>query len=197
MGHSQADKLRSHERIVEIAAKRLRERGLEGIGVAELMKEAGLTIGGFYKHFDSRDDLVAEAIGSTFGTLQAQIEAGQESGKPLTFAKVIDDYLRPEHRDDPGSGCPFGALAADLARSDDKTRAIATAAIRQVIEQMAGLVDGGAPERTEPDGARERAITAYCAMIGAISLSRIVNDAALSDEILGSVARKLKEIVAA
>ena len=75
MGHSQADKAQTHERIVAIASRRFRERGLEGIGVADVMKEAGLTVGGFYKHFDSREALVVEALAASFGTWQGQIGA--------------------------------------------------------------------------------------------------------------------------
>ena len=92
MGYSQAQKEKTHKRIVAIASKRFREKGLAGFGIAELMKEAGLTVGGFYKHFDSRDELVAEALSDAFGVWQRQKEAAESSGQPLSFAKLIDDY---------------------------------------------------------------------------------------------------------
>src|SRR5436305_14721554 len=98
MGHSKAQKTRTHKRIVAIASKRFREYGLAGIGIAELMKEAGLTVGGFYKHFDSRDDLVAEVVSSAFGAWTRQMEAAASGGPPLSFAKLIDEYLNEAHR---------------------------------------------------------------------------------------------------
>src|SRR5215469_11237411 len=122
MGHSQSDKARTHARIVAIAAQRLRERGLDGMGLADLMKEAGLTVGGFYKHFASRDDLVAQAVGACFGRWQAALDRQAEGGPAVTFAKLVDAYLSAAHRDGAGTGCAFAAVAADLARSDRHTR---------------------------------------------------------------------------
>ncbi len=80
MGHSKAEKAETHKRIVKIASKRFREDGLAGVGISELMKEAGLTVGGFYKHFDSRDDLVTEAVGSAFGGWKRRVEAAASGG---------------------------------------------------------------------------------------------------------------------
>lgn len=175
MGTSQKDKAETHDRIVAHAAKRLRECGLEGIGVADLMKEAGLTVGGFYKHFPSRDHLVAEAIGATFGQLN-------RADTP-TFAAVVDRYLAPAHRDTPGAGCPFAALAADLARAPEMTRQPASDEIARSIDRLDSLL-GGAN--------RDAAILAYCAMVGAVSLARVTTDPALSDAILTRVARQLR-----
>src|SRR5579863_4395912 len=104
MGYSKAQKEETHKRIVAIASKRFREKGLAGFGIAELMKEAGLTVGGFYKHFDSRDELVAEALSDAFGSWQRQKEASQCTGKPLSLAKLIDDYVSDGHRKNPGAG---------------------------------------------------------------------------------------------
>src|SRR6202790_2434538 len=126
MGHSKAEKAETHKRIVKIASKRFREDGLAGVGISELMKEAGLTVGGFYKHFDSRDDLVAEAVSSAFGAWKRRIDAAASGGPPVSYAKLIDEYLNEAHRDSPGTGCAFGALAGEIARSDERTRALAT-----------------------------------------------------------------------
>ena len=111
MGYSKAQKARTHKRIVAIASKRFREKGLAGFGIAELMKEAGLTVGGFYKHFDSRDHLVAEAVNSAFGGWKRRVDAAKSSGPPVSHEKLIDEYLSEAHRDNPGSGCAFSALA--------------------------------------------------------------------------------------
>jgi TetR/AcrR family transcriptional repressor of nem operon len=185
MGSSQAEKARTHERIVAIAAKRLRERGLDGIGVADLMQEAGLTVGGFYKHFASRDALVAEAIGTCFGAWRKRIEAGEEPNLPAW----IDGYLSPAHRDDPGAGCPFGALAADLARHTPKMRALATAEIRGTFLLLGALL-----AKAAPGAARAQAILNHSALLGALSLARIVDDPALSDEIMATVAAALNRL---
>ena len=103
MGHSKAQKAKTHERIVKLASKRFREEGLAGIGIAELMKEAGLTVGGFYKHFDSRDHLVAEAVDSAFGGWKRRVDAAKSSASPVSYEELIDDYLNEAHRDNPGS----------------------------------------------------------------------------------------------
>src|ERR1700677_2489557 len=97
MGYSQAQKEKTHKRIVAIASKRFRENGLAGFGIAELMKEAGLTVGGFYKHFDSRDELVAEALSDAFGIWQRQKETADSNGPPFSFEKLIDDYMSDAH----------------------------------------------------------------------------------------------------
>src|SRR5258705_3140994 len=107
MGYSKAQKTRTHQRIVGIASKRFREKGLAGFGIAELMKEAGLTVGGFYKHFDSRDDLVAEAVNSAFGSWKCRVDAAQSGGPPVSYEELICDYLNEAHRRNPGTGSAF------------------------------------------------------------------------------------------
>jgi len=187
MGHSRAEKEKTHKRIVKIAAKRFREEGLAGVGIAELMKEAGLTVGGFYKHFDSRDDLVAEAVSSAFGNWKSQVDAVASGGPPVSYAKLIDDYLNEAHRSNPGAGCVFSALAPEIARSDKRTRGLASEQIRNDIELIAALLPGK-DKRT----ARSRAILTFSALVGAMALARAVSDEALSREILKSVAELLK-----
>src|SRR5579863_372961 len=117
MGHSKAEKTETHKRIVKIASKRLRDRGLAEVGIAEVMKEAGRTVGGFYKHFNSRDDLIAEAVRSALGTWKRQVDAATSGGPPFSYARLVDDYLSEAHRNNPGTGCPYSALAGELARS--------------------------------------------------------------------------------
>jgi len=188
MGYSKAQKARTHKRIVAIAARRFREKGLAGFGIAELMKEAGLTVGGFYKHFDSRDDLVAEAVNSAFGGWKRRVEAAKSSGLPVSYEKLIDEYLNEEHRDNPGTGCAFSALAPEIARSDKRTRAITSEQIRNDIQLIAALH----PSR-DKHTARSKAILTFSALVGAMSLARAVSDEALSREILNTVAELLKD----
>jgi TetR/AcrR family transcriptional repressor of nem operon len=187
MGYSKAEKAKTHRRIVARASKRLREAGLEGVGIAELMKEAGLTVGGFYKHFDSRDDLVAEAVNSAFGTWKNQVDAAASGGPSVSYAKLIDEYLNEAHRDNPGTGCAIGALAGEIARSDKRTRALASQEIRNNLQLIASLL----PSK-DKRAARREAIMTYSALVGAISLARAVSDEALSREILKTVAELLK-----
>src|SRR5438552_4125439 len=142
MGYSKAQKTRTHKRIVSIASKRFREKGLAGFGIAELIKEAGLTVGGFYKHFESRDDLVAEAVSSAFGGWKRRVEAAASGGPAVSYAKLVDEYLNEAHRDNPGTGCAFSALAAEIARSDKRTRALASEQIGNDIQLIAGLLPG-------------------------------------------------------
>jgi len=187
VGYSQAQKEKTHKRIVAIASKRFREKGLEGFGIAELMKEAGLTVGGFYKHFDSRDELVVEALNDAFGVWQRQREAAESSGHPLSFEKLIDDYVSDVHRKNPGAGCAFSALAPEIARSDKRTRALTSDQVKADLELIAGLLPGKDKRK-----ARSRAILTFSALVGAMSLARAVSDEALSHEILKTVADLLK-----
>ena len=188
MGYSKAQRAKTHERIVKLAAKRFREEGLAGIGIAGLMKEAGLTVGGFYKHFDSRNDLVAEAVNSAFGGWKRRVDAAKSSGPPVSYEKLIDDYLSEAHRDNPGTGCAFSALAPEIARSDKRTRALTSEQVRNDIQLIATL----RPAKDKRK-ARSRAILTFSALVGAMALARAVSDEALSREILNTVGELLKD----
>jgi TetR/AcrR family transcriptional regulator, transcriptional repressor for nem operon len=179
MGHSRQDKEKNHRQIVEIAAQKMRESGTEGPGVAEIMREAGLTHGGFYKHFDSRDDLVAEAVEAAIAQArESYTERVEGAEDPL--AAFVDFYLSTAHRDDPGTGCPVVALGADAARSGERVRAAYRDQVESYIARMEELLGGG------PD-ARRRAIAAVTSMVGAVLIARAVDDESLSEEILGEV----------
>jgi TetR/AcrR family transcriptional repressor of nem operon len=186
MGHSQADKAESHDRIVRVAAARLRESGIAGIGVADLMKEAGLTHGGFYRHFASSDALVAEAIERALHE-GGQAVAAVANIEECPFAAVVDAYLSPAHRDDLATSCAVTTLAADVARCDDAVRAAYAKQVGAYLDLLGGLVAGDTP-----GSRRTHAIAALSTLVGAVSIARAVNDEALSREILGSAAEELK-----
>lgn len=190
MGHSQESKLETHAKILNAAAKRFRESGLEGIGVADLMQEVGLTVGGFYKHFASRGALVAEALSAMRngwdGVFADALERGQSN--PALFDALVDSYLSTEHRDHPGDGCLFAALSSELGRADDEARAVATHKLETVLQKLTRVFD----DRRAP-AARAAAICAYAALVGALSLARSTNDDALSREILSTVGKGLKK----
>jgi len=190
MGHSRSAKAKTHKRIVDIASKRFREKGLAGIGIADLMKEAGLTVGGFYKHFNSRGDLVAEAVGSALGRWKRQVDAAASGGPPVTYEALVDDYLSEAHRNDPGAGCPVSALAGEIGRSDKRTRALVTRQIRDDIELLSTLIRD--TNEKDKSAARSQAMLTYCALVGAIGVARAVSDEQLSGEILKTVSQLLK-----
>ena len=181
MGHSQKDKEKNHAQIVEIAAQKMRESGTEGPGVAEIMKAAGLTHGGFYKHFDSRDDLVAEAVEAAVAqSREGFAEVVEGADDPL--AAFVDWYLSPAHRDQPGTGCAVVALGADAARADERVRATYTGQVERYVAQMEELLgDEGRREEV-----RRRAIAAVSEMVGAVLIARAVGDEELSEEILAA-----------
>ena len=194
MRHSKAEKAKTHERIVAVASKRFREEGLAGIGIADLMEDAGLTVGGFYKHFNSRDALVAEAVGSALELWKRQVDAAALGGPPVAYESLVDEYLSEAHRNHPGTGCPVSALAGDLARSDRRTRALVSRKIRDNIELLTTLIRN--TNKMDDGGARAQAVLTYCALVGAIGIARAVSDEQLSNEILKTVARRLKNPVA-
>jgi TetR/AcrR family transcriptional regulator, transcriptional repressor for nem operon len=158
----------NRRRILDAAGRLFRDRGFEAVTVAEVMREAGLTHGGFYGHFRSKDDLIAAAL--------AELVVASEPG-PLALPAFAARYLSPAHRDDPASGCPVAALASDTIRQAPEARAAMTEGLRR---QIARLTDGAA----EPESARQAAIGSWAAMVGAMILARMSDDPALSDEVL-------------
>lgn len=187
VGHSQAGKSDNHQRIVSIAARRFRENGIDGLSVADLMQEAGLTHGGFYRHFDSREDLVAEAVECALeqgGQRAAVLTSG---GRKSAFNAVVDAYLGVAHRDNRGQGCAVTALAADLARGNERTRSAYTRQVRRYLDMILTALEQGGRK-----GNRQQAVLTLSALVGAVSLARAVNDEHLSLEILKSTASALK-----
>jgi len=181
MGHSRDEKRASHERIVEIASRRLREAGTDGPGVADIMRAAGLTHGGFYKHFGSRDELVAEAVAHAFAESGAAIdEVVADADDPL--ARFVDWYASARHCANPGDGCAIVALGADAARAGDEVRRAYTAQVEAYLGRLADLI--GAAD--EAEGRREAAV-ALSALVGAVLVARAVDDPALADELLADV----------
>ncbi|MGV1757813.1 TetR/AcrR family transcriptional regulator [Rhizobium sp. A22-96] len=192
MGRSQLEKQKTHERIVELAARRLREEGLDGIGVADLMKEAGLTVGGFYKHFASRDELVAEAVQSAVESWRKQQEEKGIDPAHIPLNEYVETYLSETHRDHCGEGCAYAALTADMARSSEAVRTIATEGLRKNFDAMTARMP-----QPETIDARQKAIIASCLMTGAVGLARVANDETLSSEILETVNQFVKSLAKA
>jgi TetR/AcrR family transcriptional regulator, transcriptional repressor for nem operon len=191
MGRSKAEKAESHERIVQLAAARFRERGVDGIGVADLMKQAGLTHGGFYRHFESREELVAEGVERALRDgAQAAFDAeagGKLERKALLFA-LIDWYLGIAHRDGLANSCAVASLAADVSRSGERSRAAYTRQVAAYLDLFVRLMAGDEPRKLK----RQKAVAAWATLVGAVSMARAVNDDKLSREILKTAADGLK-----
>src|SRR5579859_4526657 len=155
MGHSRTDKQTTHERIVKVASKRFRERGLDGIGVADVMKEAGVTVGGFYKHFGSRDELVVEALATAFKDLDVWEEHTAD------MAQLLQNYLTEAHRDAPGTGCAMAALLGDMTRGSKSARAVYTERVKRSLAFSGALIPSGPPSVK-----RGRALLILSAVLG-------------------------------
>ncbi|MCA6125812.1 TetR/AcrR family transcriptional regulator [Bradyrhizobium sp. WSM 1704] len=182
MRYSKEHKQETHARIVRKAAVKLREKGAHGIGVADLMKDAGLTHGGFYAHFDSREALVIEAFNYAMDRgIERWRKVVAEMPSEKRLAAIVDGYLTPVHRDDPGHGCAIPALGAEIARESPKTRKAFALKLEQMIDMIADqIVD--VPRKT----ARKQATAVLATMMGSIVMSRIAGNGELSDEILGA-----------
>jgi TetR/AcrR family transcriptional repressor of nem operon len=179
----------NRERIIDAAGALLRANGFSGIGVADIMKAADLTHGGFYGHFASKDDLVAQACRKV--TAQAaenwQKTAAKSPDDP--YAALLTRYLQPHHRDEPGQGCVFAALGADAARSG----AVVQDAFADGLEPLIDLLAKSAPGKTKAER-RRKAVAAMAGLVGALLLARAVGTGGnkeFSNEILEATRREL------
>jgi TetR/AcrR family transcriptional regulator, transcriptional repressor for nem operon len=182
MRYSREHKLETHARIVRKASVRLREKGAHGVGVADLMKEAGLTHGGFYAHFDSREALVIEAFAHAMDrSTDRWRKLAEQTAPEQRLATIVESYLTPVHRDDPGHGCAIPTLGAEIARESPKTRKAFAAKLEQMIDMLAEQI----PD-VPPKAARKRAMAALATLIGTLVLARVAGNGEFSDEILGA-----------
>ena len=163
----------NRQRIVEAGARLFRDGGFDGIGVDAIMKEAGLTHGGFYGHFASKDALAEEAVAHAL----EHSTAWQD--RMTSLAELVSIYLSPRHRADRANGCAVAALGADVARQRPVLRRTVAAGIRAQIDRIVSLLKGGTPANR-----RRRAIATYAGMVGALTLARAVDDPVLAQEIL-------------
>jgi TetR/AcrR family transcriptional repressor of nem operon len=185
-GPEQAEKTK--ERVVKIAAAQMRKRGPDGVGVADVMNRAGLTHGGFYAHFASKDDLIAAAVGQMFAEAGDMFRKATEGrDQPEALRSYINAYVSASHRDRPERGCAVAALSSDIHRQGRKARAAYDAGISGLVTKVAGLL----PERPSVDN-RQLAVSMIAEMTGAVAAARAVSDPTLSDEILRSARRSLR-----
>lgn len=183
---SRAKAEENHQTVIEVASRLFRERGFDGVGLNEVMKGAGLTQGGFYKQFQSKDDLIVQASVKALksGADRWDDIVAKANGSPLDA--LVRFYLSDLHRSELAEGCTFAALGAEAARRDGPLRT----AFEDGLLAHIGILEGLIEAESEPSP-REKAIFALSAMIGALVLSRAVSDEHLSDQILNSVTEGL------
>jgi AcrR family transcriptional regulator len=169
-GHKEA----TRQRIVETAAAEFRRNGIDGIGVADVMAKAGLTHGGFYSHFKSKEDLIRAAMAEAAGKSRMR-KVAAEGG---CLEEIVRTYLRPEARDMPERGCAIAALVSEIGRHSLETRRELTSSVERLLEIIGERLPEGTPDR------RKTAIGVFSAMMGALQLARTVSDKELSDKII-------------
>ena len=181
------EKMAEHrETIISSAAKRFRERGFEGISVADLMKEAELTHGGFYGHFESKEELIALAAERALRDSTAKWEKILDGAKSDPLQALADTYLSQRHCDNPGTGCIFPALGSEISRQPESVRNVVTQGLQRFVGLLGRAIKGKSPAQR-----RRKAIVAYASMIGGMLLARSTSDPVLCREILRTVSESL------
>jgi len=178
----------SRKRILDAAATLFRETGFDGIGLSDIMKAAGLTHGGFYGHFGSKEDLEAQALSLALARSVTDWSQLVDSAAARPLAALAGQYLSPDHRENVGEGCPFAALGSDTARRGERVRSAFTAGLEPFLALLSNVI----PRRSKAQR-RRKAIAILAEMVGAMILARAVNDPALSDEILAATSLNLSE----
>jgi len=186
MRRSKEDKAASHERIVTTAAARIRESGTDQPGVAEIMRAAGLTHGGFYKHFDSREELIDKAVACALTENEpAVVQMIEQADDPL--ASFADWYVSTAHRDDPANGCGVVALGADVRRVGGGAQEAYRAQVDRYLAHLQSLL-----ESDDADSNRRANVT-LSAMVGAVMIARALGPTPRSDELLRDVREAVRE----
>lgn len=188
MRYSDSHKQETRSKVLRAAAAAVRAKGPDGVGVAEIMAEAGLTHGGFYAHFKSKEALVAAAIEEAFGQTRrrfARLTEAMTSEQAL--AAFVDAYVSSEHGNNPERGCPISTLASDLPRQGPMVRAAFDAGVEDMIERLESWL----PEQ-DPAERRSLASSLMAEMAGAVALSRAVSDPALAEQLLAASRERIK-----
>lgn len=182
----------NREAVINVASRLFRERGFDGIGLKDLMKGAGLTQGAFYKQFESKDDLAAQASRRAMASATNRWSAAVAAKPEDPLGAVIDFYLSKGHREERMDGCPVVALGSDAARQGAEVKASFEAGIREYLEMLSGWV--GEADGEEASG---KAMAILSTMVGAVLVSRVVNDPNLAQSFLDAATDQVREAVAA
>ncbi|WP_328364323.1 TetR/AcrR family transcriptional regulator [Streptomyces sp. NBC_00445] len=176
--YAKEHKQETRRRIIETAGRRLKQDGIDGSGVSTLMKDAGLTNGAFYAHFESKDDLVTTAIAEQLKVQAEEVVARAAPGR-AGLEQIVRGYLSPQHRESLGDGCPNAALLDEIGRCTDTTRQAYTDGVLVLVE---GIAERMVPE--DPSSARVKALSLLGLMAGTLQLSRALTDSQLAEELL-------------
>lgn len=180
MRYDASHKAETRKKVVKAAAAALRAKGPDGVGVADIMAEVGLTHGGFYAHFPSKAALLAAALDEAFGQSRRRYDRmGDGASKAQQLAQFIDAYVSAAHRDRPEGGCPVAALATDIRRQPPEIRASFDEGLRRITARLANLLEVGGPEDREA-----LAVSLFAEMVGVVALSRTFADPDYSDRLL-------------
>jgi TetR/AcrR family transcriptional regulator, transcriptional repressor for nem operon len=186
MKKSKAETAETRQTILDAAARAFRANGIQATSLADLMAEAGLSHGGFYRHFNSKDQLVAQACASSLASLTDALEAqAHQHG----FKAIVEGYLSAAHRDSRADGCPLASLGSELARADAGTRAAAAQGFARMADVMARHIGRRSKARAQSEAA-----FALAAMIGAVTMARIIDDPQISSALLDDVRQHLDAI---
>ena len=182
MRYSETHKDETRERVLKLAAKALREKGPDRLAVAEIMQSAGLTHGGFYAHFASKDAFLEAALKEIFAQSGERRRRIAAKGTPKeALSAYIDFYVSKSHRDHPGEGCPIVALNSDLPRQSKAFRAAFDAGVKNLVDEIGRWIAAIGLEDPE-----KRAVSVISAMVGAVALSRTVSDRKFSDDLIST-----------
>lgn len=188
-GHKEA----TRHRIVEAAGERFRKEGIANVGVASLMSEIGLTQGGFYNHFESKDDLVREALAVGLEGMRERLRKASTKTGDARLEDLVNGYLNPRHRDNVGGGCMLAALAVETSRSEGPVRTQMTDGIEEMVE----LVNSVLPESLKPKQREANAMAVVSCLVGTMILARATDDRQMSDRFLESGRRAALAVVEA
>jgi TetR/AcrR family transcriptional regulator, transcriptional repressor for nem operon len=184
----------NRQTVINVASRLFRERGFDGIGLKDLMKEAGLTQGAFYKQFASKDDLAAQASRRAMESAFSRWSAAEAAHPRDPLGAVIAFYLSAEHREERMDGCPIVALGSDAARQGSDVKASFEAGIKTHLEVLGRMI--AEPKRQKPKDTR-KAMAVLSTMVGALTLARVVNDPDLAQAFLDSAAQHVRAAIAA
>ncbi|CAN7758351.1 TetR/AcrR family transcriptional regulator [Mesorhizobium sp. LjNodule214] len=182
----------NRETVINVASRLFRDHGFDGIGLKDLMKGAGLTQGAFYKQFESKDDLAAQASRRAMESATHRWSAATAASPEDPLGGVIAFYLSMDHRGERMDGCPVVALGSDVARQGPEVKASFEAGIREYLEMLDSWVGG-----TDGEEAGGKAMAILSTMVGAVLLSRVVNDPDLAQAFLDAATDQVREAVAA
>lgn len=182
MRYEPEHKIRTRDRIVRNAARKLRAEGLSGPGVAGVMRASGLTVGGFYKHFRSKDELFAEAVAQAFLDSEKVYSSLQSVPHEARWKEIVRRYLSPEHCDHPDTGCPVAALAPEISRAKFGVRKRISGLMKARTERWVEFMPG----KTTPER-EQNFLVIFSAMVGAVSVARILTEPSDRERVLASV----------